>query len=100
MPQLRVDEEAIILEKIAEVPLPAGVRFKSLAPFTEWTGEDAWEITFTVAKKVRLTTKFLDELGEVRQALYDRCLSLEIWQMAVHPIYRGKVDAWLLPLTC
>ena len=80
--QLRVDprvgEEAIIREKIAEVPLPAGVKFKSLEPMTEWTGEDAWEITFVVAKELRLTKRLIRQLGDVHRAIEELVLPLKL----------------------
>ena len=88
--QPRVDEEAIIREKIAEVPLPAGVKFKSLEPMTEPTGELAWDITFTVAKKTRLSNKFLDQLGDVRHALYDRIFPLKFGRFPFIRFIEGR----------
>ena len=74
--QPRVDEEAIIREKIAEVPLPVGVKFKALEPMTEWTGEEAWEITFTVSKKLPLTKKLFAQLRDVQRAVDERIFAL------------------------
>ena len=76
MPQVRVDEEAIIREKIAEVPLPAGVKFKSLEPMTEWTGEDAWRVVYTVSTRYQLTKQRLRELGAIETGLMRAILPL------------------------
>ena len=78
--QLRIDprakEEAIIREKIAEVPLPAGVKFKSLEPMTEWTGEDAWRVVYTVSTRFPLTKKRLREIGMIEKGLSKLILPL------------------------
>ena len=91
MAQPRVDEEAIIREKIAEVPLPVGVKFKSLEPMTEWTGEEAWRVIYTVSTRYPLTKKRLRALGTIEKGLSKLILPLWFWQVALRSIPRGQV---------
>jgi hypothetical protein len=75
---VQLDEESLIREQIAQIELPEGVRFKSLEPMTESTGEPAWRITFSASTKIPLTNERLAELGNVRVSLEDRIFSLHL----------------------
>ncbi len=75
---VEIDEESLIREQIARIELPEGVRFKKIEPRAEWTGEPAWQITFAVSKKIRLTKEFLGELHRIRDSVQDAIFPLNL----------------------
>ena len=78
---VQIDEEALVREKIAELPLPKGVKFKHITKAVDWTGDPSFEIYFSVSKKIPLTKRYLTELVRVESDLKDRifALKLERW---------------------
>ena len=75
---VQVDEESLIREQIAQVELPEGVRFTKLVPSSEWTGEPAWRIYFSVSLKKPLTKRRLNQLNEMQRVLKDRIFALRL----------------------
>ena len=73
---VQLDEEALVLDKIRDVPLPQGVRFKRLEKSEFWLGEPAWRIYYTVSKKVPLTKKQVKALHALHTDVQDRILDL------------------------
>jgi len=75
---VQLDEESLIREQIAQIDLPEGVRFKSLVPSSEWTGEPAWRIYFNVSTKIPFTKKRIAELGTMKINLRHRIFDLQL----------------------
>jgi len=74
---VQLDEETLIREIIAQTDLPEGVKFKRIEPTTEWTGEAAWRITFSVKRSIPLTKRRLEELRRMRHSIQDRIFALK-----------------------
>lgn len=75
---VQLDEEALIREIIAAIPLPEGVKFKRLEPMIESTGEDAWRVRFTVSKRVPLTKRRVHDLNAIGFTLFNNLLPLQL----------------------
>jgi hypothetical protein len=74
----QVDEEVLVREKIAELALPQGVKFKQIKKASDWTGDPSFEIYFSVSRRVPLTKRRLTELNQVRRDLTDRIFGLKL----------------------
>ena len=73
---VQLDEDSLIREKIAELTLPAGVKFKRIEQFYDWTGDPAVRIYFSVSRKARVVPKFIKELSALTVQLQDNILGL------------------------
>ena len=72
----QLDEETLIREKIAEVKLPAGVKFKRLLPIIDSTGDPAWRIYFSVSRRIPITPKYLKQISAMTSHLQDDIIKL------------------------
>jgi hypothetical protein len=75
---VQLDEEGLIREQIAQIDLPEGVRLKSIEPASEWTGEPAWRLSFSLSRRIPLTDKRLSELSRMKDSLMDRIFALRL----------------------
>jgi hypothetical protein len=69
---VQLDEESLILEIIAGIPLPEGVSFKKLKLGEGSEGEPAWFAYFSVSRSVATTKRFISNLGQIRTELRRR----------------------------
>ena len=75
---VQIDEEALVREKIAELALPKGVKFKQIKKASDWTGDPSFEIYFSVSRKIPLTKRRLTELSRVASDLTERIFALKL----------------------
>jgi len=69
-----VPQEAAILDIVAMIPPPPGVRLKRVFFNMDHSGEPAIRVIFGVAKKFDLTEARVHELGEFQRAVRDAIL--------------------------
>ena len=87
---VQLDEESLIREQVAKIGLPTGVRFLRVEEVAEWTGEEAWRVTFSVAKKIPLTKRTLAELQTIRKAVRDALSPLHLQRWTFVRFTEGK----------
>ena len=73
---VELDEESLVLDKISDVPLPEGVRFKRLERSAMWFGEPAWRLYYNVSRKIPLTKKRGKHLVDLHFEVQKRILDL------------------------
>jgi hypothetical protein len=87
---VQLDEESLIREQVAKINLPAGIRFLRIEQVADWTGEETWRITFSVAKKIPLTKQTLSELQLIRKAVREALSTLPLHRWTFVRFTEGK----------
>jgi hypothetical protein len=75
---VQLDEESLILDQIAKLELPKGVRFKRIEASLDWTGDPMWQIYFAVSKKIPLTKRRIEEVSRMKATLTGKLLDHNI----------------------
>ncbi|ADW67324.1 hypothetical protein [Granulicella tundricola] len=72
----QLDEEILVREKIAELTLPDGVKFKRIEQMNDWTGDPSLTIYFGVSKRRPTSPKSIRELTVMTKTLRKAILDL------------------------
>ena len=66
----------MVREKVEQVPLPEGVRFKQMTLGSDWEGDPAWRIVLTVAKETAWDKPLSGKLIELSHEVANRVSDL------------------------
>ncbi len=78
---VQLDEEALIREFIATIALPTGVKFKRVDQVSDFAGDPALGIFFSVSMKLPLSKKRVNDLSDLKNAVQEK-------------VFQAKISKW------
>ncbi len=87
---VQLDEKSLILERIAELELPPGVKCKRVQLGSEWTGEPAWFIFLSMSKSLPYTKACFAAFSRMQSLLVESIIALNLGRWPFIRIVEAK----------
>jgi hypothetical protein len=89
-PAAQVEEEKLILEKVAEVPLPEGVKFLRVEQIVDSTGDPSLRLYFSVSKRRPQTPKAIREMNVALRRVQQNVLNLGLTKFPYYKLQETR----------